>query len=241
MRNGMMAWGMAMGLLAGPAAAEEKAVMAECGSAGCTCTLTAVTQSEMAVVYGMDAAPSPDSVLVLAEDQAPAWSAVSADELDLLYGGDGQCTLQLFPDLVPKDGLWEGRVEARTITGCPPAMAPALETATSAMVMSRRISWGGRFDPDKLRDPAAADSAFVWSDRGGGAWTGTGKFNRQSGPLGLDMQSTARIVAEDLAHAGMRISVSMAAADAQAKAILKAAGLTNCRVEARYVFRHVGD
>lgn len=226
-------------LLPFAALAQEKAVVARCGDDGCSCLLSSVTADEAAVVYGLDAPPKPDSVLVVPESGTPEWSVISADEVDLLYGGDGVCELQMFDEILPKDGMWKGTVKAEVIKGCPAAMVPSLKTATQAMANTRDIDWNGMFHPDKLRDPTAGERAFDWDRKAPGVWAGTGRFNRDSGPLGLEMQSLAMVQTPEHITATMTIAVGLDAADAQAKAILKASGLADCSVNAEYDFRLV--
>ena len=225
--------------LAAPALAES-GMIANCKEGGCTCVITAGTQEELAVLYGLEEPPSAESMVVLAPDIEPFWSGVSPGDLDLNYNGDGTCEMALFDDVVPKDGQWAGTVVAEKVEGCPAQMAPALKEATVAMATTRQIAWGGSYHPDKLRDDQKGKSVFTWTDKGGGAWTGVSTLN-QSGPLALNITTTSRIEAEDSITAGMQITIGMKAGDATAAGILKSAGLTNCRVTARYSFARIGD
>ena len=231
---------IALTILATPASAETKGSVATCKEGGCTCLLTDMTQLDLAVLFGLEEAPSPDSVVIVADDIDPMWSGVPTGDIDLKYKGDGTCEMALFADVVPKDGQWTGAVVAEKIEGCPVQMLPALGAITGTIAVSRRIEWGGSYHPDKLHVDQQSNHVVVWTDHGGGAWTGVSTGNMNS-PLELVMTTTSRIETEDRITAGMKIRIGMKVDDATTAGILKSSGLTNCRVTARYSFTRTGD
>lgn len=230
---------LGLGAVAGPAAAQEKAIVAECGNAGCRCQLAAVTPDEAAVTYGIDLPAAGETTLIVTPGGAE-WTTLSPDRIDADHGGDGSCVLELFPEIRPQDGTWTGTVVAESVQGCPAAMAPALREATAGMVQVRRIDWGGAFHPDRLSD-APQDSGIEWTQVSATEFTGSGRSEQPGGPMRLLLRYSARLLAPDRAIAGLRLTIGMATDDAAANAILAQAGLTNCRVVARYDFVRTAD
>lgn len=229
---------MMLTVLAVPASAQEKAVVADCGQGGCTCHLSAVTPEEASIVYGIDPPASGDMTLVITDGEAQ-WSATPRGDIDLVMGGDGQCELALFPEIVPEDGQWTGRVVAESVQGCPAAMEPTLRQMAATMVFTRRIDWGGEFHPDSLRDPAYP-SAVNWTRLSATEFSGVGKAEQTTGPMQIRLRYSARLTAPDRVVAGLRVTVGAKAGDATANAILAQAGLRDCRVVARYDFTRTG-
>lgn len=225
-------------LLAAPAFAEDKATVATCGATGCTCRLAALTPSEIEAATGIPAPEGAEDMILVSYDGAYIWSRLTGDEVDTLMGGDGTCELELFDEIVPRDGTWAPAIIARQDSGCPEGLGALLDPMLpDAAGNPRAVRWGGRFDPEKM---SIGPSTMRWTRTGPRAFTGAAD--------GVDMPSVkiavtvdTRLESEDLAKGTLRVTVRTDAADAAGQAILRAAGLADCDVAVDFDFARSGD
>ena len=209
------------------------------GGTGCRCTMPDVTAAEVAVVLGEDAInPDASDMILLRDGSGLRWSRLTPDQADATYGGDGVCPIELFPPVVPQDGMWVGTVRTSAITGCPAQFDKMIPAMTADMVISKKIAWNGRFDPALFSsDP---DSPFVaWEELSPNIFSGALVLPSQSDALTVDGRLSASLTSEEAAVATMRLRIGMGGNGA-AGALLASAGLADCRVTAQYDFRRTG-
>lgn len=227
-------------LLAAPVAAlaEDKATVATCGDSGCTCRLAALTPSEIEAATGIPAPPGAAAMTLVDIDGTFVWSPLSGDEVDLLMGGDGTCPLQLFDEIVPRDGTWAPAILSQTDQGCPAGLsgmlAPMLDGAAGP---ARAVRWGGAFDPEKM---SIGPSGLTWTAEGPRAFRGS-VDSVASDIVRITVDVRTRLEAEDRATGTLALEVRTRAADAAGQAVLRAAGIADCDVGVEFEFVRTGD
>lgn len=119
--------------------------VAECGSGGCNCTESALSVAEFEVILEADAPVGVEQLVVVDIGDSFNWSFVTIEELELMFGGDGSCSIEAPP--VPEDGLWESTARFVSMS-CGDRtemmrtmMEPHLNDDAPA-----RVVWGGKFD-----------------------------------------------------------------------------------------------
>ena len=214
---------------------------ADCrGGAGCRCVLSDLTAEDVAVVMGDDAAnPKAADMILIADETGLRWSSQTVDQADAAHGGDGVCPIELFPAIQPRDGTWTGTVRATDISACPGPLSQMLPAMTETMVMSRRIAWGGSFDPRQLgSDPNSG--AIAWTGLSPTVYSGRLVVPGAAAAMNVDGRLSATLTSEETAAATLRLHVGMGM-EGPAAAVLSQAGLADCRVTAHYSFRRTGD
>ena len=215
---------------------------ADCrGGAGCRCVLSDLTAEEVAIVMGDEAAnPKAADMILIADDAGLRWSSQTVDQADAAHGGDGVCPIELFPTIQPRDGTWTGTVRATDSSACPGPLAEMLPSMTQTMVMSRRISWGGTFDPRQLgTDPDS--EAIAWTELSPTVYSGRLALpGGVGGAMKVDGRLSATLTSEETAAATLRLHLGIGV-EGPAAAMLAQAGLADCRVTAHYSFRRTGD
>ncbi|MGV8942209.1 MAG: hypothetical protein ACOH1P_11880 [Lysobacter sp.] len=146
------------GLLAAPnAQAEKKVMVADCEVGGCRCMLSPNTVADIQILTGE--APPPGAAgmtLVVANDDL-VWSPKTPREVHRIYGGSGDCPIEVFPAAStqrggPRDGVWVFKEHAADMSRCPlMKMAGAFAGAEvdGPKMGDVPIRWNGRFHPDK--------------------------------------------------------------------------------------------
>lgn len=221
--------------LSQPAFAEEKIIVADCGNAGCTCSLSPVTLADYAILVGSPAPPGAENMVLVIKGNDYIWSSASTDQIDASYGGDGVCPVELF-NIMPEDGTWRGSVRVQTIEGCLPQVAAMVPPLVDGMNNSKQIAWGGKFHPSKFVVGNAPDG-IRWTERSPTRFDGVFPVPA-NGTLDVSVIATATLTAPDRAEATMALRFAAAAGgDAGALALL---GMANCRAEAVYDFERVG-
>jgi hypothetical protein len=92
---------------------------------------------------------------------------MSPARLDEFHGGKGSCPLQLFEEIVPRDGSWHITDVATDASQCPMAGMAAMGG------MERRtvpVTWGGRFHPERIFPETRG--IVSWSRTGDLSWRG---------------------------------------------------------------------
>ena len=134
-----------------PVWAEGNVVFAECGEGGCSCLLTDLTEEEARITLGEDPPEGEGEAGLVGSEGTLSWTRMSVEDLDLLYGGSGECELALFPAIIPADGTWLGTVGARSIGANWPA---GVETMVNPMLdgiaEQRQMRWEQEFHPRKI-------------------------------------------------------------------------------------------
>lgn len=240
----MMRLAILAGLLALPTAlptaawAEGKATVAECGDGGCRCRLSALTAAEIEAATGVPAPAEADSMTLVAMDGTFVWSRLTGDEADMLMGGDGICALELFPEIVPRDGIWTPVITGTTIAGCPAGLEALLDPALAGVSdTARPVRWGGAFAPEKM---AIGPSGVQWQRTGPRAFRGTVR-TPGSDVASVGVTADTRLQAEDKALGTIVLQVTARAGDAAGQAALRAAGMADCRAEVAFEFNRTGD
>lgn len=164
--------------LALPARAEF--VIAKCSMAGgCQCRLADLTIADMEMITGEKMpAGAKDMTMVTVPGRDPYWTRADRTEINVAYGGMGQCDVQLFDAMAPEDGNWTIQMAASDLSACPMLKGKTMNTGgiTSA---TRNIQWGGSFHPSKLAD--AGNASQRWSKVGENSWRGTMVDDQRSG------------------------------------------------------------
>ncbi|NEX46571.1 hypothetical protein [Pseudotabrizicola algicola] len=228
---------LALFTLPAPALAEDAIIFADCGAAGCTCHISAISADEIALVTGQ---PTPvdaaQQTLVLHDGQF-TWSRTPRDDLDLALGGDGVCEIEVFNEIIPQDGIWEGTVEVTGISGCHPQVAAMVPPMVEGMRQTQRIAWGGVFDPARLAT-GGQSPVVQWTRVRSDYFTGT--VPMEPNPvLDVSVDATATLLAPEQAAATLTIRFEpVSAADGGALALI---GMNGCEANAAYAFRRTAD
>jgi hypothetical protein len=224
-------------VLPAPAFAEDAIIFADCGDAGCTCRISPISAEEIALVTGQpNPADAAQQTLVLHDGQF-IWSRTPRDDLDLAMGGDGACEMELFEEIIPKDGTWTGTVKVTGISGCHQQVAAMVPPMVEGMTQTQSITWGGVFDPARLS--TGGQSPIVqWTRVRSDYFTGTVPM-APNGVLDVSVDATMTLIAPDRAEATLSIRFDpMSGADAGALALI---GMNGCEANAAYDFRRSGD
>lgn len=225
-------------VLAAPARAEDKATVATCGDTGCTCRLAALTPSEIEAATGIPAPEGAQDMILVSFDGAWIWSRMTGDAVDALVGGEGTCELALFDAIAPRDGTWAPSITARKATGCPAGLDSALEPALSGVAATARpVRWAGRFDPEKM---SIGPSGIAWEQTGPLAYRGKVEAPG-GGPATAAMTVDTRLETEDRATGRIVVQITARAGDAAGQAVLRAAGMADCRAKVDFDFTRTGD
>lgn len=157
-------------VFAAPAHAEF--VIAKCApSSGCTCRLADLTVADFVLLTG---APAPrgarDMTLVHVAGADPYWTGADRTDVNVTYGGSGQCDVQLFDATAPEDGNWAITADPPDLSACP-MLQGKMPAGAALSGASRKIAWGGTFHPSRLSD--AGGPPVDWRKVGGDSWRGT--------------------------------------------------------------------
>jgi hypothetical protein len=167
-------------LIAVAAAGNARAefVIARCGiSDGCACSLSNLSIADFELVTGRSAPEGArDMTLVMVRGQDPYWTRADRTQINVVHGGTGQCDVQLFPPMLPVDGVWTIKAEATDLSACPLLRGKSIDTAIGGG--TRSIQWQGSFHPSKLMQAGGAN--VRWAKMGENSWRGT-LVNEQRG------------------------------------------------------------
>lgn len=178
--------------------------MADCTSSGCTCRVSNLTVGEVAATVGIDIPNDAENqTLVRDPDGKLLWTTMAPADLDLLYGGQGNCPLQLFEQITPRDGSWHITDVATDASQCPMAAMAAMGGMEST---TRSISWGGRFHPETLFPETRGTVA--WSRTGDLSWRGVVVDEEIEGAFAR-VTFTARLVSPTIIRGESRFAFNM--------------------------------
>jgi hypothetical protein len=226
--------------MAGPALPQsgQKIQIATCTNSGCTCRVSNLTLDEIAATVPITIPPgAEDQILVRTPEGRLGWSDMAPADLDLLYGGPGNCPLQLFDEIAPQDGNWQIIAGATNAADCPilggSVGAPPMSSAV------RQIYWQGSFHPDKLMTESAG--MVRWSSTGPRSWRGVLADEALTGNDGATAASviwTMTLVSptEVQGNSVFDYSITSFAGDAVVDSIM--AGLS-CKTQTPFVARRV--
>jgi hypothetical protein len=227
---------LALLALPAPAFAEDAIIFADCGNAGCTCHISAISAEEIALVTGQPTPPDAAQQTLVLHDGQFIWSRTPRDDLDLAMGGDGVCEVEVFNEIIPQDGTWTGTVEVTDISGCHPQVAAMVPPMVEGMVQTQRITWGGRFDPARLAT-GGQSPVVQWTRVRPDYFTGTVPME-PNGVLEVSVDAKASLLAPDRATASLTIRFDpVSSKDAGALALI---GMNGCEANAAYDFRRTG-
>jgi|GEM_PF-6049914 len=187
-------------LVAVPAMAEQKALVAECTGSGARFYLSDLTISQAAVTAGTDVPSNSDGVLVVGAGKKPYWSTAGRKQIDRDCGGQGQDEIELFPGgLQPRDGTWRTTVQPTEMKGCPSMLASAIAAGSArAQTTTRRVEFPEPFDPNKL--PRDFNPGHSWQAAGAHRWTSSiysgGTNFGAEGMQATDVRLTLQLVSE---------------------------------------------
>lgn len=164
--------------LALPARAEF--VIAKCTMAGgCQCRLADLTIADMEMITGEKMpAGAKDMTMVTVPGRDPYWTRADRTEINIAYGGMGQCDVQLFDAMAPEDGRWTIQMGASDLSACPMLKGKTMNMG-GLQSTTRNIQWGGSFHPSKLAD--AGNVSQRWSKVGENSWRGTMVDDQRAG------------------------------------------------------------
>jgi hypothetical protein len=227
---------LALLTLPAPAFAEDAIIFADCGNAGCTCHISAISAEEIALVTGQPTPPDAAQQTLVLHDGQFIWSRTPRDDLDLAMGGDGVCEIEVFNEIIPQDGTWTSTVEVTGISGCHPQVAAMVPPMVDGMVQTQPITWGGVFDPARLAT-GGQSPVVQWTRVRSDHFTGTVPME-PNGVLDVSVNATATLLAPDRAAATLTIRFDpVSATDGGALALI---GMTGCEANAAYDFRRTG-
>lgn len=222
-------------LSAGAALAQgtQKVQLADCTGSGCTCSVTNLTLTEVAAALPIEIPDgAEDMMLVRAPNGTMGWSTMAPADLDMLYGGQGNCPLQLFEDIVPRDGSWHITDVVTDTSQCPMvalAGMGGLESATTS------VNWGGRFHPERLFPETRG--MVRWSQTGHLSWRGVVVDEQAEGAFAR-VTFTARLISPTLIRGESRFAFNMHGIGGMNAATLAAGG--GCLTVTSYVARWRG-
>jgi hypothetical protein len=220
-----------------PALAEDAIIFADCGDSGCTCHISAISADEIALVTGQPTPPDAAQQTLVLHDGQFIWSRTPRDDLDLAMGGDGVCEIELFEEIIPEDGTWDGTVDVTGISGCHPQVAAMVPPMVEGMATSQSVVWGGVFDPARLAT-GGQSPVVQWTRVRSDHFTGTVPIE-PNGVLDVTVTATATLIAPDRAEATLSIRFDpVSGSDAGALALI---GMNGCEANAAYDFRRIGD
>ncbi len=226
-------------MLATPALAQTKVVLADCKPGGCRCSLSNATGEEAAIATGIDLPDGWQDMTLVGDDGAYYWSQKSREDIDVTFGGDGQCDLELFAAVIPEDGTWLGTVGTAAVGQCPAGIAATLQPELDAMAFPRQMAWGGRFDPDALRI-GKADRAIRWTEVRPDYFTGASVINGAAGAsdvVEITVDYTATLVSPTQMDGTVALRIRAKGDNA---AILAQLGMANCKVDVPLAFNRTG-
>jgi hypothetical protein len=223
-------------VLPAPAFAEDAIIFADCGDAGCTCHISAISAEEIALVTGQPTPPNAAQQTLVMHDGQFTWSPTPRDDIDLAMGGDGVCEIELFEEIIPQDGTWTGTVEVTGISGCHPQVAAMVPPIVEGLTQTQSIVWGGVFDPARLAT-GGQSPVVQWTRVRSDYFTGTVPME-PNGVLDVSVDATATLLAPDRAAATLSIRFDpVSGADADVLSII---GMNGCEANAAYDFRLTG-
>ncbi len=215
--------------IAGTAFAEN-VVVATCGDGGCNCLLSDMSVEEAELLLGEDA-PEGSEPLIFDAEGIFDWSQVSSSDLDILYGGNGNCELAFFPAIEPEDGTWQGTAQPRQVSGCPPGVDGAIAPALGGISEQHAMRWEGVFHPSKISHGA---STIVWKKITDDRYSGYQPMAAPNPALKVTAVWDSEILDPEYVRSAVNIRLSSSLP--QASMI----GLANCSIRAKVDFRRIG-
>ncbi|HUH89553.1 MAG TPA: hypothetical protein VLZ76_02690 [Lysobacter sp.] len=145
------------GLLVAPSAqAEKKVMVADCEVGGCRCMLSATTVMDIETLTGEAAPPGAAGMTLVVAFDDMVWSPKTPKELHRIFGGSGDCPIELFPSTGnvggPRDGIWVFEDHPADMSRCP---LMKMGNAIAGVEVDGPeggdvpIRWRGQFHPDK--------------------------------------------------------------------------------------------
>lgn len=189
------------------AQSNQKVQVADCTSSGCSCSVSDLTLSEVAATLPIAIPDKADQmILVRRPDGKMGWSGMAPADIDLLYGGKGNCPLQLFDEIVPRSGNWVITIDDTDLSRCPMVtMAGMGQTGMQSGAVT--VDWRGSFDPTRMFLGMA--DLFRWQQTGRLSWRGV-LANEETQGAFARVTMTARLISPVVVRGENRFHFSMA-------------------------------
>lgn len=204
--------------------------------AGCRCALSGMDAYFVASIFNAQEPPAnADQLIMLTVGVETNWSALTPDQADEKYGGDGVCPIEVFLPPIPEDGTWVGAVRTTSVTGCAPQVAEMVPSMVGAMVFTRQIAWENKFHPAKLSsDPTSA--LVTWQELNPVLYSGTLNSPIKSDLLKVNGALSAKLTSPKEAIATLNLRIGAEGVNAE---IFASIGMADCRTTAVYDFNKV--
>ncbi|WP_133573900.1 hypothetical protein [Maritalea mobilis] len=151
--------------------------------------------------------------------------------------------------IVPQDGLWRGDATGGSVEDCNPMMENMLQNngAFTQKGETRRIKWGGKFDPNSMNIFNEEGAPMAWESTGENSYKGkifdgsscanadTNSCTRVGATVTMQLISPTKIEGTTLVELGTLMG------DTEAMAALKQMGMADCKVNVTYDVQRVGD
>lgn len=211
----------------------QRIQMAECTSTGCTCRVSELTLEQVAITVDINIPDDAENQILVRDPQGDlVWSKLSPAQLDRSYGGQGNCPLQLFEDITPRDGRWQITDVATDASQCPMAAIAAMGGMETHTVT---VNWGGHFRPERIFPETRG--MVAWSRTGDLSWRGVVADEEIEGATAR-VTFTARLVSPTLIRGESRFAFNMPALGGVNPAVLQLGG--GCLTVTTYVARWNG-
>lgn len=144
--------------------------------------------------------------------------------------------------LVPRDGTWQSKTRETAFAECGPMVEGMFKNvlAKHVKMTSRKVAWGGVFDPDKMRDFDDGPSQTVtWTKTGPNSYDGKVVQKTTDGkPMG-SADLTMTLVSEDRIDATS--AVSFQSMMPEASSAMAQLGAENCQIKTSFEIERIGD
>lgn len=201
------------------AQANQKVQLADCTASGCTCRVTNLSLAEVAAAVPINIPDNADNMmLVRRPDGVMGWSGMAPADIDLLYGGSGSCPLELFEEIVPRDGLWSISDLSTDLSRCPMVAMAGMGGVESTSIS---VDWGGSFHPERLFPGMAG--LVNWRETGRLSWRGLVVDEQVDGAFAR-VTFTARLISPTMVRGESRFEFNMSGLSGMNPAVLQVGG-----------------
>jgi len=210
--------------------------------AGQGCTCLSMDTGLLPILLGAEGLGDmtlPETIVIDRSTNTTFRTRRSTGEVHRAFGGQGECPIDETPGpIVPLDGTWQWRTLSETTTGCPAMLAAGL-AASRTETLSTRVTWDGRFDPQRLAASLPAPemsgmSPYEWRELGPNRWL-SDNINSRSCEDGTCVQMALSLAMNLVAPERITGLLTLRSrVDGAQAAILAGFGMADCRVRVRY-------
>lgn len=234
-----------------------KMLLADCTQGqGCACAISNVNIGEASVLLGVPVPPGNyDDYVILRDGNNLSFETKTIDVLHRDFGGQGACAINPLPNapaadpaddggLVPLDGVWQIRSTGAEFNQCHPMIEEAVRGsgALTQNGASRRINWGGRFDPSQIEFDNVDGQAVVWTQTGPASFEGAmGDQQNCSGAgcSGLSVMMSVELTSPTTIAAQSVFDMGALMPDSAGMVALP--GMSDCRVKMDFAVERVSE